>query len=185
MNTFEILVIALGLALDAFAVALASGTSRHITGKRAIFRLSFHFGLFQFLMPVAGWFLGYQIAPLLHEFNLWIAAGLLSFVGIRMIYAAFSGIQETFQQDPSKGINLVMLSFATSIDAFAIGISLAMLEIDIWYPSIIIGIVTGLLSVIGIKLGKKLGDVFGQKMALIGGVVLILIGFQILADHLF
>ncbi len=185
MNTIEVLVIAVGLAMDAFAVSLASGASRRLTSKRATFRLSFHFGLFQFMMPVIGWFLGSRIAHFLKPFDHWIAAGLLIFVGFRMIHAAHFGIRETYQQDPSKGINLVILSFATSIDALAVGLSLAMLEINIWYPSMIIGIVTGLLSVTGIKLGRKLGDIFGKKMEFIGGLILVLIGLNILAENIF
>jgi putative Mn2+ efflux pump MntP len=185
MNIFQILIIAIGLAMDAFAVSLASGASRRLTSKRATFRLSFHFGLFQFMMPVLGWFMGLKIAPLFGTFDHWIAAGLLVFVGIRMIRAAFSGIQETYRQDPSKGINLVILSVATSIDALAIGLSLAMLNINIWYPGLIIGIITGFLSVIGIKLGKKLGIIFGRKMEFIGGMILIFIALKILAENIF
>jgi len=184
MNTLEVMVIAFGLAMDAFAVSLASGASNRLTSKRSVFRLSFHFGLFQFMMPVIGWFLGYTIAPLFQTFDHWIASGLLLFVGFRMIRTAFGGMRETYQQDPSKGLNLVLLSVATSIDALAIGLSLAMLDIEIWYPSIIIGIVTGILSVIGIKLGKKLGDVFGQKMEFIGGLILIFIGLNILLENI-
>ncbi len=183
MNNLEILIIAFGLAMDAFAVSLASGASNRLQSKRATFRLSFHFGLFQFLMPVIGWFFGYNIAPFFQKFDHWIAAGLLLFVGGKMIYAAKGEFPKAFRQDPSKGINLVMLSFATSVDAFAIGLSLAMLEINIWYPSIIIGIVTGLLSVVGIKLGRKLENIFGQRVELFGGVILILIGLRILFEQ--
>jgi len=183
MNNLEILIIAFGLAMDAFAVSLASGASNHLKSKRATFRLSFHFGLFQFLMPVLGWFFGYAIAPFFQTFDHWIAAGLLLFVGGKMIYAAKGEFPKAFQQDPSKGINLVILSFATSIDAFAIGLSLAMLQINIWYPSIIIGIVTGVLSVVGIKLGRKLGSIFGKRVELFGGVILILIGLRILIEQ--
>lgn len=185
MNSWELLGIAFGLAMDAFAVSLASGASRRLTSKRAVFRLSFHFGLFQFMMPVIGWLSGIRIVPYIQPFDHWIAAGLLLFVAIRMIRTSRGGITKTFQKDPSKGINLVLLSVATSIDALAIGLSLAMLDIEILYPAVIIGVITGILSASGIKLGKKLGEIFGRKMELAGGIILILIGLQILMRDFF
>jgi putative Mn2+ efflux pump MntP len=185
MNTWELLGIAFGLAMDAFAVSLASGASNRLTSKRAVFRLSFHLGLFQFIMPVVGWFSGIHIVPYIQPFDHWIAAALLIVVGMRMIRPSRGGITETFQMDPSKGIILVFLSVATSIDALAIGLSLAMLDIEILYPAVIIGVITGILSAGGIKMGKKLGDIFGRKIELAGGILLILIGFQIVSRDFF
>jgi len=185
MNTPEIILIAIGLAIDAFAVSIAAGTSGKLQGKRGIFRLSFHFGLFQALMPLLGWFAGIHIAHLIRAVDHWIAFGLLLFVGARMIRASFQKDTETFLADPSRGMSLVMLSVATSIDALAVGLSLAMIQINIWYPCALIGIITAMLSVIGIFTGKYLGKKIGPRMEFIGGVILILIGARILISHLF
>ena len=185
MALVEILIISLGLAMDAFAVSVCSGTKKSIRGLRPAFRLSFHFGLFQFIMPVIGWFLGVRILEYIVAYDHWIAMFLLSFVGIRMIKSGFEKEESDTGINPSKGINLVMLSIATSIDALAIGLSLAVLKVDIWYPAVIIGIITGILSIIGVQLGNKLGIRFGKKMEIIGGVILIIIGIRILIEHLY
>ena len=183
MPLVEILFIAVGLAMDAFAVSIAAGASGRARGKRAAFRLSFHFGLFQFFMPLLGWLAGYRIAPLVEAVDHWIAFLLLAFVGYRMIRSALGG-GEGMQRDPSRGLSLVTLSVATSIDALAIGFGLAMLQVNIWYPAVIIGIVTAALSLIGLGLGKRLGRALGKRMELAGGVILILIGLKILIEHL-
>ncbi len=184
MQTPEILLIAVGLAMDAFAVSVAAGTSGLISGKRAYFRLSFHFGLFQAMMPVIGWAAGITVAHLISAVDHWIAFSLLAFVGTRMIISAFQTDTETFRRDPSKGMSLVILSVATSIDALAVGLSLAMININIWYPSALIGIITAGLSVIGIRAGKFVGKKFGSGMEFIGGIILIGIGLRILIAHL-
>jgi len=184
MYFIDILVIALGLAMDAFAVSISSGTKEVTRGFRPTFRLSFHFGLFQFLMPVIGWFLGSEISVYVKSFDHWVTLCLLSFVGVRMIIEGFKPDSNKSEFDPSKGMHMVMLSIATSIDAFAIGLSLAVLQVNIFYPSVIIGVVTGILSVIGIQLGNKLGLRFGRRMEIIGGLVLILIGIKIVIEHL-
>ena len=183
MGLLEILVIAVGLAMDAFAVSLGAGASGRAVGGRAVFRLSFHFGLFQFMMPVVGWFLGSRIVSLLSSVDHWIAFGLLTFVGVRMIRSGFEpdgGIDTT---DPSRGFTLLMLCVATSIDALAIGLSLAVLRVKIWYPSVVIGVVTSGLSLIGLRLGARLGVKFGKRMEVAGGAILILLGLHILLSH--
>jgi len=164
MNDFEIIVIAISLGNMSF---------------RPTFRLSFHFGLFQFFMPIIGWFIGYEIVDYL-EINIWIAFGLLLFVGTRMIISGFKDEPVEKRRDLTKGMSLVILSIATSIDALAIGFSLAMLKLDIWYPSVIIGIITAMLSLIAIYLGKKLNAQFGKYMEVIGGIILILISIKII-----
>jgi putative Mn2+ efflux pump MntP len=183
MSVLEILFIAIGLAMDASAVSLAAAASGYAKDKRAAFRLSFHFGLFQFLMPVLGWMLGRTIVEHIYFLDHWVAFGLLAIVGVRMIR---SGIKPSEQNanDPSRGVTLITLSIATSIDALAIGLSLAMLEVDIWYPSIIIGVVTAALSSAAIKIGNQIGVLFGQRMEIIGGAILIAVGFRILLPHL-
>ena len=170
--------------MDAFAVSIAAGTSGRLAGKRATFRLSFHFGLFQAIMPLIGWYAGIRIAHLISAFDHWVAFGLLLLVGGRMIMASFQTEAETFDKDPSRGFSLVLLSVATSIDALAVGLSLAMINISIWYPCAMIGIITAGLSVVGIRAGKYFGEKLGPRMELIGGVILILIGLKILIGDL-
>jgi manganese efflux pump family protein len=178
MNEIEIIIIAIGLAMDAFAVSLGVSASRGNMSFRPTFRLSFHFGLFQFLMPIVGWFVGYEIFDYL-ILNIWIAFGLLVFVGMRMIFSGVGKYPAEKKQDLTKGMSLIFLSLATSIDALAIGFSLAMFKLDIWYPSVIIGIVTALLSLLAIYLGKKMSSKLGNKMEIIGGLILLVIGFKI------
>ncbi len=185
MTTFEIIIIAVGLAMDASAVSLAAAAAGYARDARAIFRLSFHFGLFQFLMPVLGWFLGIGFASHFKTFDHWIAFFLLAFVGIRMIREGMDKSPGNQKNDPSRGMTMVMLSVATSIDALAIGLSLAMLEVNIWYPSIMIGVITTVMSFVAIKVGAKLGVLFGKKMEIFGGIILIFIGTRILFFHLF
>ncbi|NOY68793.1 MAG: manganese efflux pump [Deltaproteobacteria bacterium] len=180
MHFSEIILIAVSLAMDAFAVSIASSCSGCIEGKRAAFRLSFHFGLFQAMMPVIGWFAGARIMPLVAGAGPMIAFCLLAFIGGRMILNGFSPEDPLLRPDPSKGTSLVMLSVATSIDALAVGFSLAMVNVSIWYPSAIIGIVTAGLSLAGIRLGRFLGKTIGPRMEIAGGLILVIIGFKIL-----
>ncbi len=184
MSFFEILLIALSMSMDAFAVCLAAGTQKRSSGPRPIFRLSFHFGLFQFFMPVIGWFVGTTIVRYISAYDHWVAFGLLAFVGIRMIRSGIDTNSENQKSDPSRGWNLVLLAFATSIDALAIGFSLGMVGVTIWYPAVVIGVVTGLVSWLGILLGNRLGAKFGRRMEIIGGIILILMGVRILLSHL-
>src|SRR5512140_2130790 len=123
MPVYEVFLIALSMAMDAFAVCLVAGSMNQANGPRPAFRLSFHFGLFQFVMPVIGWFAGRTLEPLIRDYDHWIAFGLLAFVGGRMVYAALRGEEEQ-PLDPSRGWTLVLLSIAVSVDALAIGLSL-------------------------------------------------------------
>jgi putative Mn2+ efflux pump MntP len=184
MTTLEIIIIALGLAMDASAVSLAAAAAGFAPDARAKFRLSFHFGLFQFLMPVAGWFMGISFVSHFKAFDHWIAFFLLAFVGIRMIWEGMGSSAEVQKKDPSRGMTMVMLSVATSIDAQAIGLSLALLEVNIWYPSIMIGVITTGMSLLAIRIGTGLGALFGKRMEIFGGMVLLLIGSRILFSHL-
>ena len=184
MSVVEILLLAVGLALDAFAVSLGVGAARMATSRRSIFRLSFHFGLFQFLLPVLGWAAGRTIAELIVAWDHWLAFGLLAFIGARMIRSGLDPDAEPFPSDPSKGMTMVMLSVAVSIDAFAVGLSLAFLNINIWTPSAVIGVVTSGISLLGLWLGARLGLRFGKKMEIVGGMVLVGIGVKVLVEHL-
>ncbi len=184
MEFAEILLIAVGLAMDAFAVSLGIGTTRFATGRGAIFRLSFHFGLFQSLMPILGWLAGSSLAGPMDGLDHWIAAGLLAFVGVRMIRAGLDPDRTVYRTDPSRGGTLVMLCLATSIDALAIGLSVAMLQINIIYPSIVIGLVTAALSLSGLGIGYRLGEMFGKRMEILGGLILVGIGLHVLVTNL-
>jgi manganese efflux pump family protein len=184
MPFWEILVIAVGLSMDAVAVSLAASASNRARGARATFRLSFHFGLFQFLMPVIGWALGASVAPYIESIDHWIAFALLALVGGHMIWAAVGGVEADSGRDPSRGTTLILLSIATSIDALAIGLTLAMLGNGIWFASIVIGLVTAGLSLLAVLLGSRVGRAVGSRMEIVGGLALIAIGFKILADHL-
>jgi manganese efflux pump family protein len=183
LGLIEIVLIAGGLAMDAFAVSLAAGASG-ARGPRAIFRLAFHFGLFQFLMPVLGWTAGLGVAGVVLTVQDLIAAALLAVVGLRMIRSGH-GNDAGLVKDPSRGMTLVTLSVATSLDALAIGFSLALLRVSIWYPSVVIGTVTGLLSVCGVRLGNRLGSGFGRRMEMAGGGLLTLLGGRILLARFF
>jgi putative Mn2+ efflux pump MntP len=176
--------IAVGMAMDAFAVSLGIGTTRQASLPRPIFRLSFHFGLFQFFMPILGWMVGLSIASLIAHIDHWIAFGLLAFIGGRMIRSGLDPEAEAYPNDPSRGGTLMILCVATSIDALAIGLSLAVLGVHILYPSIVIGVVTGALSFTGLLIGHKLGEVFGKRMEILGGLILMGIGLRLLITHL-
>ncbi len=170
--------------MDAFAVSLGIGTSGQARTPRPMFRLSFHFGFFQFMMPILGWLAGTTIAALIAQIDHWVALGLLLWVGVRMIRSGLNQESESFSTDPSRGGMLVMLAVATSIDAFAIGLSLAMLNVHILYPSVVIGIVTASLSMVGLLTGRRLGEAFGKRMEIVGGLILIGIGLRVVITHL-
>jgi manganese efflux pump family protein len=185
MSFLTLLGIAFGLAMDAFAVAIAVG-SRHTHLKfRPVFRLSFHFGLFQFLMPIIGWLLGSQLEKYLKDYDHWIAFLLLAFIGGKMIKESFETHQhEQERTDLTRKWSLMMLSVATSIDALAVGLTFALLDYSIWSSSAIIGVVACGMTIIGMFLGKRLGDRFGKRMELVGGLVLLIIGVRILLSHI-
>jgi len=184
MNFLEVFLIALSMAMDAFAVCLGAGTQEQTSAPRPTFRLAFHFGLFQFLMPVLGWFAGATIERTIAAYDHWIAFGLLAFVGGHMAWSGVHPQVEEKVNDPSRGWTLVLLSIAVSIDALAVGLSLGIIGVTIWVPAVVIGIVTGLVSWLGLRLGNKLGEKFGKRMEIAGGIILILLGVRILLAHL-
>jgi putative Mn2+ efflux pump MntP len=185
VSTLTLFGIALGLAMDAFAVAIGAGLQLvHVT-PRQTFRLAWHFGLFQAFMPVIGWLAGRTLVEYIAPVDHWIAFGLLAFIGGKMIYEAFQEKDgEADACDPTRGWRLVMLSIATSIDALAVGLSLALLGVSIWYPALVIGIVAGVLTTIGLDLGKRFGALLGRRMEVVGGLILLGIGIKILVEHL-
>ncbi len=184
MNFIEILLIALSMAMDAFAVCLGAGAQEETLGPRPTFRLAFHFGLFQFLMPVVGWFAGTTIERYIVSFDHWVAFGLLAFVGGRMIRSGFDLHARQQNANPSRGWTMVLLSIAVSIDALAVGLSLGLIGVTIWYPALVIGVVTGLMSWLGLRIGNRLRKKFGKVMEIVVGVVLVLLGVRILLTHL-
>ncbi|MEW6360102.1 MAG: manganese efflux pump MntP family protein [Planctomycetota bacterium] len=184
MDTITLLFIAVGLAMDAFAVALGAGIVLDRITVRRTFRLGFHFGLFQFMMPVIGWTAGRSVHAWIAACDHWIAFALLGFVGTRMIREALKPEREREFVDPTKGWMLVTLSVATSIDALAVGLSLAALEVSIWYPSVIIGVVAATFTSTGMHLGKHVGTAWGKRAEIVGGAVLLIIALRILIQHI-
>ena len=183
LHTFTL---AVALAMDAFAVAVAIGLNLKTVTFRQTFRLSWHFGLFQALMPMLGWGGGSLVRALIADYDHWVACGLLGLVGGHIIKEAFERKNDDCQKnDPTKGITLVMLSIAVSIDALAVGLSLAMLEVTIFLPALIIGIVAIVFTGLGLHLGKMVCRfshlVIYAEIA--GGGMLWLIGLNILREH--
>jgi len=185
MDFLTTFLIAVGLAMDVFAVSLGIGTIQCDHTPRFQFRLSFHFGLFQGAMTFLGWLAGSTVASLISSFDHWIAAGLLAFVAIRMIRSGLDPKAEAYDCDPSRGSMLIILSVATSIDALAVGISFAMLTVNIASSSLTIGLVSTILSLVGLRVGHRLGTKFGKRMEILGGLILLFIGTRILISHLF
>jgi len=186
MNIWIVLAVALALAMDAFAVSLGLGISLKPATGGQTFRLAFHFGLFQFLMPIIGWAAGESFVKYIGAYDHWVAFGLLIAVGGKMIIESFRREEEANikKPDPTRGLSLVILAIATSLDALAVGLSLAALHVAIIFPAAVIGIVAFTMTVLGMNIGPLLGKLIGKRAELLGGVVLILIGIKILADHL-
>jgi putative Mn2+ efflux pump MntP len=186
MNFFVVLAIALALAMDAFAVSIGVSLMHKGLTRGQTFRLSFHFGFFQFIMPLLGWAAGRNILKYIEAYDHWVAAGLLVFVGGRMIFESFGREARLAKKsaDLTKGFSLVVLSVATSLDALAVGLSLAALHAPILYPAAVIGFVAFMVTASGTKVGPALGRLIGKRAELAGGLVLILIAIKILADHL-
>ena len=184
MNWLNLLGIAVGLAMDAFAVSISAGLTAGKVTPRQVFRLAFHFGLFQFMMPIAGWWAGSTIASVIAAYDHWLAFGLLTLVGGKMWLDAWRGGERKARSDPTSGWLLVALSVATSIDALTVGFSLAFLRIPVLFPCIVIGIVAALFSGVGITFGSRLGRWWGRAAETLGGGILVLIGIRIVAIHL-
>ncbi len=181
-----IFLIALALALDALAVTVGIGASRRGLSWRPALRLAFHFGFFQFIMPILGWLAGEKIIGLIQHLDHWLAFSILAIVGSRMI---FSGLKKTPEKmkisyDQTKGVPLIFLSVATSLDALAVGLSLPAMNISIWSAASIIGCVAFALTLVAAGLSPYLGRVAGQRAEVVGGLILIGIGLRILILHI-
>ncbi len=191
MEYVTYLLIAVGVAMDVFAVSLGIGCAGQATTARAKFRLAFHFGLFQGGMTLLGYLLGSTVVNLIAGFDHWVAFILLAFVGGRMIKEGLEQLSgeegypdERPNGDPSRGGTLVLLSIATSIDALAVGLSMALIQAAVVVASLIIGLTSSGFSLIGLRWGCDLGERFGKRMELLGGLILIGIGVRIVVTHL-
>lgn len=179
MDVITAFVVAVGLAMDCFSVSIASGmvgSARIITA----FKMAVSFGSFQAFMPLLGWILGRSLVDVVSAFDHWLAFGLLSFVGCKMIYEFF---QKEHENMTLNFRNLLMLSTATSIDAFSVGIVIGFLTASIIMPILVFGFVTFVFSFLGILIGEKLKHIFGRRVQIVGGIILILIGIEILLEH--
>jgi len=185
LDFISILIIALGLSADCFAVALGGGFSIKKISVNQVLRISFSFGIFQAIMPAIGWLVGNSFAELIESFDHWIAFGLLVFIGGRMLWEFLHPEKEAKKDvDITRGIRLLILSIATSIDSLAAGLSFAFLEVNIVMAIATIGIVAFIITAIGFITGRKAGNLFGRWADLAGGVILIGIGLRILITHL-
>ncbi len=188
MNLAVILGIAVALGMDAFAVAIGVSLMMGGCSTRQMLRLSFSFGLFQFFMPVLGWLAGHTVQKRIQKFDDWIAAGLLLFVAGKMIKESLEkkrdGTSAASRPDMIRGRRLAMLSLATSLDALAVGLGLAALNVPVVYPAVVIGFVAFTMTAAGTKLGPLLGRWAGKWAEIAGGAVLLLIAAKILIDHL-
>jgi len=185
LDFLSVFVIAIGLAMDAFAVSISCGFTISSPKHWNALKIAFSFGAFQAVMPVIGWSVGRFFSAYIEAFDHWIAFILLSFIGIRMIYNAIASDECATIVDPTDLKTLLMLSIATSIDALVIGVTFAFLQIQIIRPVLIIGIITFVISSAGLLIGHKLGRYFEKRVEIFGGIVLIGIGIKILIEHLF
>lgn len=184
MNLITIIAMAVALSLDSFAVAITGGIYiRPLQFKQAL-KIALVFGIFQALMPVIGWLAGVTMATYIASYDHWVAFVLLAFIGGRMIHNSLSGVKGGVPMDLLKNATLLMLAIATSIDALAIGISFALLDVSILKPIIYIGMITFIFTLTGVYVGNRVGGSCEKKFELIGGVILILIGIKILWEHL-
>ncbi|MBN1338436.1 MAG: manganese efflux pump [Bacteroidales bacterium] len=184
LDLLTIIGIAFALSLDSFAVSVTNGIIIKKLQFFSALKIAFFFGAFQALMPLAGWAAGLTLKSYIQHLDHWIAFGLLLIIGGRMIFFSFQKEKSNGAVDCRNFSNLLMLSIATSIDALAVGLSFAMLDLNIFYPIAIIGGVTFVNCLIGIHIGKKIGHLLGNRLEIAGGAILILIGVKILVEHL-
>ncbi|MDR0673169.1 MAG: manganese efflux pump MntP family protein [Zoogloeaceae bacterium] len=186
MGLFEIVVISIGLAMDAFAVSIALGLSVKKPGYREMLIPGIHFGAFQFLMPVAGYFAGFYFASRIQSLDHWIAFVLLGLVGGKMIRESLSkDDREATERYSFRFTKMVVLALATSIDALAVGVTFAFFEVNILKAAAIIGVITCFISICGVKIGSLFGARFKSGAEFAGGAILILIGTKIVLEHTF
>lgn len=185
VDLLSIIGIAFGLSADCFAVALSASIVSSNLSRLQVLRASFSFGLFQAIMTALGWLLGRTVVDFIADYDHWVAFALLAFIGGRMIWESFHS-KDNHQKniDITKGWLLLTLSIATSIDALAVGLSFAFLQVNIAIASAIIGIIAFLITIVAFLVGNRAGILFGKRAEIIGGVILILIGIRIVVEHL-
>lgn len=186
MSIASLFALAVALAMDAFAVALVTGLALRPLRLAQLVRMSLCFGLFQALMPILGWSLGKAVYRSIATYDHWIAFVLLAFVGGKMLVEALykKGENQPTATDGTRGISLLILAIATSIDALAVGLSLSMLGVSIAFPALVIGLVCIGFTAAGMVLGRRIGALWGPRVEIFGGLVLIGIGIKILVEHL-
>lgn len=184
MNLITIFLIALALAMDAFAVSIASGIAIKKLRIGHALTIALWFGFFQAIMPLIGWLGGVSLRDLLSSVDHWVVFGLLLFIGLKMIWEAFQIEPIEKESNPLDIRILFALSLATSIDALATGVSFALLGMPVVLPVIVIGMVTFVLSFAGVWIGDRGGHFFGKKMEIVAGIILIAIGVKVLISHL-
>ena len=183
MNLWELLIIAVGLSMDSFAVSVASGFSIKLLRRRDALKMALFFGGFQAVMPALGWLAGLSFRHYIEGFDHWVAFGLLAFIGGKMVYESFTLAREEKLTDPPCTSLLLVLALATSLDALAVGLSLAVLRSEIVIPALVIGLVTFVICLVGVYLGHRFGHFFESKVEAVGGLILIGIGVSILIQH--
>ena len=185
MSLLTLFTIALGLSMDAFAVSITCGAAvRTVTGLRHPIRVAFFFGMFQAIMPLLGWFAGLSMASFIKPASNVIAFCLLCFIGIKMIYESQTMKDETVHSAYLSNYLLFTLAIATSIDALAVGITLSVLEIKIIFPVIVIGVVTFVMTFMGVCIGRKASHIYSDKIEIAGGLILIAIGVKVLLQYI-
>ena len=187
MSIFEIVLISIGLAMDAFGVSIGKGLTMPVGENGRKVTLAFLFGLFQFLMPLIGWLIGRHFFDSSSFSKHWLIFGLLGYLGIAMIREGLSDDDDEDDDDDKQFLGvweMMMLSVATSLDAMAVGLTFAFLPINVWEASTMIGVITFGISLVGVYLGKFMGQFVGKYADIVGGGVLILIGTKILLQHL-
>ncbi|HUV01683.1 MAG TPA: manganese efflux pump MntP family protein [Bacteroidales bacterium] len=184
MDLLTIIAVALGLSFDTFAVSLSYGAVRNKILFRQAARMAIVLAIFQAGFLVIGYFLGSFVSEIMKAADHWIALALLLFLGIRMIVEGIKRKAEDEVRDHTKPLELITIAVGTSIDAFAVGISFALLDLRIWISGIIIGTVTFLASMTAIRIGKSAGEKLGQRVEIIGGLILIAIGIKIFLEHM-
>lgn len=184
MGIFTIILIALGLTFDTFAVSVSTGIAVNQIRFFQALRVALIFALFQAAMPIIGWYGAIQIKDLIIDYDHWIAAGLLWFLGLKMIKESFNKHEEKEQSNTLVLKTIITLAIATSIDALAVGVSFGFLDVYMPFAIFIIGFTTFLVAMLGMLLGKKAGEIIGKRAEILGGIMLIIIGIKILIEHL-
>lgn len=185
MGWLSLLVVAVALAMDAFAVAVVTGLTLVPLTRRHVVRLAVHFGAFQAMMPVLGWLAGRAVHRYIADFDHWVAFALLAFVGIKMLCESRDrDSARRPSSDPTTGWTVIVLSVATSLDALGVGLSLAMIGSKILLPALVIGLVAASLTAAGMGLGRRIGSLWGKRVEALGGLILIGIGVKIVLEHL-